>query len=119
MFVRGLAMLAGGRCVVLRLFVLAARVMMLSLMVVMRCSVVVTSGGVMMLARRMFCHFSVLPCSDLGRSDIPSSDIPRTNRGIAGQVCAIQASWQWERRFASRTGRLLMRIAVFSRQPVA
>jgi hypothetical protein len=68
MFVRGLAMLAGGRCVVLRLFVLAARVMMLSLMVVMRCSVVVTSGGVMMLARRMFCHFSVLPCSDLGRT---------------------------------------------------
>ena len=84
MFVRGLAMLAGGGGVVLRLFVLAARVMMLSLMVVMRCSVVVTSSGVMMIARRMFCHFSVLPCSDLGRSDIQSSDIPRTNRGIAG-----------------------------------
>jgi hypothetical protein len=94
MFVRGLAMFASGRCVVFRLFMLAARVVMLSLMVVMRCSMMVGSRGMMMLARRMFCHFSVLPCSDLSRADIQSSDIPRTNRGIAGQVCAIQASWQ-------------------------
>jgi hypothetical protein len=68
MFLREFAMFLSGRRMMLGSFVFAARVMMLSLMVVMRGSVVVMRGsvvvarrGLMMLARRMFRHFSVLP----------------------------------------------------------
>ena len=58
--VREFAMLLSGHSMVLGLFVLAALVVVLGLMVVMGRSMVVASGGVVMLARRMFCHFSVL-----------------------------------------------------------
>jgi hypothetical protein len=61
MFLREFAMFLSGRRMMLGLFVFAARVMMLSLMVVMRGSVVVARRGLMMLARRMFRHFSLLP----------------------------------------------------------
>jgi hypothetical protein len=61
MLVRKLAMFLGGLGVVLRLFVLAHCVMMLSLMMVMRGGVVMASRGVMMLGRRMFRHLNVLP----------------------------------------------------------
>ena len=56
--VRQLAMVLGGRGVVLGLIVLAARVVMLSLMVMMRGRMVVAGCGVMMLLRRVFCHLS-------------------------------------------------------------
>jgi len=55
-----LAMFFGRLRVMLRLFVLAHRVMVLSLMVMMGCGVVMTSRGVMMFGRRMFRHFSAL-----------------------------------------------------------
>ena len=61
MFLREFAVLLSGRRMMLGLFVFAARVVMFSLMVVMRGSVVVARRGLMMLARRMFRHFSVLP----------------------------------------------------------
>jgi hypothetical protein len=51
---------------VLGLFVLAALVVVLGLMVVMGRSMVVASGGVVMRARRMFCHFSVLQLHRFG-----------------------------------------------------
>jgi hypothetical protein len=58
-------MFFGGRGMVLGLIVLAARVVVLSLMMVMRGRMVVAGCGVMMLLRRMFCHFSVLHRNDL------------------------------------------------------
>ena len=61
MFVREFAMFLSGRRMMLGLCVLAACVVVLSLMMVMSCSVVVARRGLMMLARRMFRHFSVLP----------------------------------------------------------
>jgi hypothetical protein len=61
MFLREFAMFLSGRRMMLGLFVFSARVMMLSLMVVMRGRVVVARRGLMMPARRMFRHFSVLP----------------------------------------------------------
>jgi hypothetical protein len=60
-FVRELAVLLSGLCVILRFLVLAHRVVVLSLVMVMRGGVVVTRRVVMMLSRRMFCHLSVLP----------------------------------------------------------
>ena len=66
MLVRELAMFFGGRCMVLGLIVLAARVVMLGLMVVMRRRMVVAGCGVMMLLRRVFCHLSVLPLLRIG-----------------------------------------------------
>jgi hypothetical protein len=119
MFVRGLAVLAGRRCVVLRFFVLAARVMMLSLMVVMRCSVVVTSGGVMMLARRMFCHFSVLPCSDLGRTIVNRPTFLERTEELALRLAQFSRLGNGSGTAAERVGSRMMRIAVFSRQPAA
>jgi hypothetical protein len=62
-----LAVLLRGRGVLLRLFVFAQSVMVLSLMVVM------TSRGLMMLRRRMFRQLSVLPCSE---SPLPESQSP-------------------------------------------
>jgi hypothetical protein len=67
MFVRELAMFFSGCGMVLGLIVLTARVVVLGLMMVMRGRMVVAGRGVMMLLRRMFCHFSVLRRSDLGR----------------------------------------------------
>jgi hypothetical protein len=61
MFLREFAMFLSGRRMMLGFFVFAARMMMLGLMVVMRGGVVVARRGLMMLARRMFRHFSVLP----------------------------------------------------------
>ena len=66
MLVRKLAMFFGGRCMVLGLIVLAARVVMLGLMVVMRRRMVVAGCGVMMLLSRVFCHLSVLPLLRIG-----------------------------------------------------
>ena len=54
-------MFLGSLRVVLRLFVFAHRVVMLSLMMVMRGGMVMTGRGVMMLGRRMFRHLNVLP----------------------------------------------------------
>ena len=65
-FLRKLAMFFGGRGMVLRLIVLTARVVVLGLMMVMRGCMVVAGRSVMMLLRRMFCHFSVLRRTDLG-----------------------------------------------------
>ena len=65
MFLRKLAMFFGGRGMVLGLIVLTARVVVLGLMMVMRGCMVVAGRSVMMLLRRMFCHFSVLRRSDL------------------------------------------------------
>jgi hypothetical protein len=59
--VREFAMFLSGRRVMLGLFVFAARVVMIGLMVVMRGGVVVTGRSVVMFGRRMFCHLSVLP----------------------------------------------------------
>ena len=56
-------MFLGSLRVVLRLFVFAHRVVMLSLMMVMRGGMVMTGCGVMMLSRRMFRHLNVLPLS--------------------------------------------------------
>jgi hypothetical protein len=47
--------------VVLRLFVFAHRVVMLSLMMVMRGGMVMTGRGMVMLGRRMLRHLNVLP----------------------------------------------------------
>lgn len=63
MLVRKLAMFLGGLCVVLRLFVFAHRVVMVSLMMVMRGGMVMAGRRVMMLRRRMFRHLNVLPLS--------------------------------------------------------
>ena len=84
--VREFAMFLSCHSMVLGLFVLAACVVMFSLMVVMGRSVVVASRGVVMLARRMFCHFSVLQLHRFGSEKMRSPAIqnrpPRT-------------SWQW------------------------
>jgi hypothetical protein len=69
MFVREIAVFLGGRRVVLGLVVLAARVVMFGLMMMVCGCVVMTSRGMMMLARRMFCHFSVLQLHRLGSDD--------------------------------------------------
>lgn len=66
MLVGELAMFLGSLRVVLRLFVFAHRVVMLSLMMVMRGGMVMTGCGVMMLGRRMFRHLNVLPVLRLG-----------------------------------------------------
>lgn len=68
MLVRELAMFLGGRCMMLRLLVFAAHVVMVGLVVVMRSGVMVTGRGVVMLGRRMLCHLSVLPLVELGRT---------------------------------------------------
>ena len=77
MLVRKLAMFFGGRCMVLGLIVLAARVVMLGLMVVMRRRMVVAGCSVMMLLRRVFCHLSCSPCFELGWTDGRSADNSR------------------------------------------
>ena len=64
--VREFAMFLSGRRMVLGLLVLAALVMVLGLMMMVRGCMVMTSRGVMMLARRMFCHFSVLQLHRFG-----------------------------------------------------
>jgi hypothetical protein len=61
MFLRKLAMFFGGRGMVLGLIVLATCVVMLGLMMVMRSCMMVAGCGLMMLLRRMFCHFNVPP----------------------------------------------------------
>jgi hypothetical protein len=66
MLVREVAMFLGSLRVVLRVFVFAHRVVMLSLMMVMRGGMVMTGRGVMMLGRRMFRHLNVLPVLRLG-----------------------------------------------------
>jgi hypothetical protein len=61
MFVSLFAMLMSRSRVVLGIFVLAARVVVFGLMMMMRCSVVVSGSGVMMLLRGVFrrlCHRS-------------------------------------------------------------
>jgi hypothetical protein len=60
-FVRKLAVFLSGLCVILRFLVLAHRVVVLSLVMVMRGGVVVTGRVMVMFSRRMFCHLSVLP----------------------------------------------------------
>jgi hypothetical protein len=69
MFVREFAMFLSGRRMVLGLIVLAARVMVLGLMMMVRGCMVMTSRSVMMLARGMFCHFSVLQLLRFGLDD--------------------------------------------------
>ncbi len=63
MLVGEVAMFLGSLRVVLGVFVFAHRVVMLSLMMVVRGGMVMTGRGVMMLGRRMFRHLSVLPLS--------------------------------------------------------
>ena len=63
MLVGEFAVFLGGLRVVLRLFVFAHRVVMLSLMMMMRGGMVMTGRGMMMLSRRMFRHLNVLPVS--------------------------------------------------------
>ena len=58
---RKLAVFLSGLCVILRFLVLAHRVVVLSLVMVMRGGVVVTRRVMVMFSRRMFCHLSVLP----------------------------------------------------------
>jgi hypothetical protein len=60
-FVRKFAVFLSGLCVILRFLVLAHRVVVLSLVMVMRGGVVVTGRVMVMFSRRMFCHLSVLP----------------------------------------------------------
>ena len=75
--VREFAMFLSGRSMVLGLFVLAALVVVLRLVVVMGRSVVVASGGMVMLARRMFCHFlSAFPNSGIAEDRISVSPKP-------------------------------------------
>ena len=95
MLVRELAMFLGGRCMMLRLLVLAAHVVMIGLMVVMRSGVMVTGRSVVMLGRRMFCHLSMLPL--VSNWDGPKLNRPTfpVSRGIAEQTCALRTSWQW------------------------
>jgi len=71
-----LAMVLGGRGVILRVLVFAELMMMGRLMMMMRGGVVVSGGGLVMLARRMlgrFRHdFVLLPESGLPISTKPS-----------------------------------------------
>jgi hypothetical protein len=60
-FVRKFAVFLSGLCVILPFLVLAHRVVVLSLVMVMRRGVVVTGRVMVMFSRRMFCHLSVLP----------------------------------------------------------
>jgi hypothetical protein len=60
-FVCKLAVFLSDLCVILRFLVLAHRVVVLSLVMVMRGGVVVTGRVMVMFSRRMFCHLSVLP----------------------------------------------------------
>jgi hypothetical protein len=93
MFVREFAVFFSGRRMVLGLCVLAARVVVLSLMVMMRCSVVVASRSVMMLARRMLRHFAVLPRRDLGRPMFNRPPFPGKTEEC-GQIRSIRLSLQ-------------------------
>jgi hypothetical protein len=76
MFVGKLAMFQRRFCVLLRLVVFADRMVMLSLMVVMRGGMVVGGRLVVMLTRRMFrclCHLDVLPFKrGWGKTDGPT-----------------------------------------------
>jgi hypothetical protein len=63
MLVREFAVFLSGLRVVLSLFVFAHRVVMLSLMMMMRGGMVMAGRGMMMLSRRMFRHLNVLPLS--------------------------------------------------------
>jgi hypothetical protein len=104
MLVRKLAMFLGGRCMMLCLFVFAALVVMVGLVVVMRSGVMVTGRTVVMLGRRMFCHFERAP---VGLSwDGPKLNRPTfpVRRGIADKPCALRASWQWHPREAQNEG---------------
>jgi len=63
MFVSLFAMLVSRSCVVLGIFVLAARMVMFGLMMMMRCSVMMSGSSVMMLLRGMLrglCHLMFL-----------------------------------------------------------
>ena len=76
MLLRELAMFLSGPGVMLRLIVFAERVVVLSLMVVMRGRVVMTSRGLMVLGRRMFRHlsaplFRIAPDPKVTRSTSP------------------------------------------------
>jgi hypothetical protein len=102
MFVRELAMLLGCRRVVLGLFVFAARVVMLGLMMVVRGCVVMTGGRMMMLARRMFRHLS----APLLRPGSDRRSIVRyfpADEEIACKDGAIPAFWQWFADCAAKT----------------
>jgi hypothetical protein len=63
MLVRLFAVFLGGLRVVLRVFVFAHRVVMLSLMMVMRGGMVMAGRDMVMLGGRMFRHLNVLPLS--------------------------------------------------------
>ena len=93
MFLRKLAMFFGGRGMVLGLIVLTARVVVLGLMMVMRGCMVVAGRSVMMLLRRMFCHFSVLRRSDLGLADVIARHSPKRSRNTLRFV-RFGNSWQ-------------------------
>ena len=80
--VREHAMFLSALGVILRFFVFAHRVMVLSLVMVMRGGVVVT-GRVVMLCRWMFCQLSVLPLCRM-RSD-RSMDQKAAPRGFRRQ----------------------------------
>ena len=87
-------MFFGGRGMVLGLIVLAARVVVLCLMMVMRGRMVVAGRGVMMLLRRMFCHFSVLRRSlSLVLADLNRPLFPVKNEELC-QILANRESWQ-------------------------
>jgi hypothetical protein len=70
MLVRKLAVILSCLGVVLRLFVFAHGMMMLSLMMVMGGGVVMTGRSVMMLCRWMFSHLNALPCHGPDRTSI-------------------------------------------------
>jgi hypothetical protein len=88
------AMFLSSHSMVLGLFVLAACMVMFSLMVVMGRGVVVASGGVMMLARRMFCHFSVLQLHRFGSDGDAIFRYSRSWRNAA-ENRPSRISWQW------------------------
>jgi hypothetical protein len=77
--VRKLAVFLSGLCVILRFLVLAHRVVVLSLVMVMRGGVVVTGRVMVMFSRRMFCHLSVLPLRRMrpDRKRVPNSSPAR------------------------------------------
>ena len=92
MFLRKLAMFFGGRGMVLGLIVLTARVVVLGLMMVMRGCMVVAGRSVMMLLRRMFCHFSVLRRSDR-LADVIARHSPKRSRNTL-RFARFENSWQ-------------------------
>jgi hypothetical protein len=85
--VREIAVVLSGLCVLLRLIVFADRVMMLSLKVVMRRRLVMTSRGHMMFGSRMFRHVSALPCFELPQTETLPVNTSLTIRDFASISC--------------------------------